>query len=89
LIISVLEVAGFAMMKNALGTIILGLVGLYGLVTFIPSIAVAIRRLHDTGKSGWFMLIGFIPLVGLILIFFLASDSQPGANLYGPNPKGA
>lgn len=66
--------------------------GLLGIVYFlgiiIPSIAVAIRRLHDTNRSGWWLLISLVPLVGgLILIYFLVLDSQPGDNQYGPNPK--
>lgn len=61
---------------------------LYGLAVIIPSIAVGIRRLHDTGKSGWWLLIGLIPFVGwIILIYFLVQDSQPFDNSYGPNPK--
>ncbi|MDR2934962.1 MAG: DUF805 domain-containing protein, partial [Candidatus Adiutrix sp.] len=49
-----------------------------------------IRRLHDIGKSGWWLLLLLIPLVGAIIILvFLCLDSQPGENQYGPNPKGA
>jgi len=55
----------------------------------IPSIGLGIRRLHDIGKSGWWMLIGFIPIIGLLaLIYFYVQDSQAGTNLYGSNPKG-
>jgi len=54
---------------------------------FIPGLAVAVRRLHDTGKSGWWMLIGFIPLVGIILLVFMCTDSDHGVNAFGPNPK--
>lgn len=61
---------------------------LYGLAILIPSIAVMVRRLHDTNRSGWWWLISFIPLIGaIILIVFLAQDSQSGENQYGPNPK--
>ncbi len=60
---------------------------LYSLALLIPSIAVAIRRLHDVGKSGWWLLLGFVPLVGLVLLYFMVQDSQPGGNEYGPNPK--
>ena len=61
---------------------------LYMLAVFIPGIAVAVRRLHDTNRSGWWWLISFIPFIGaIILIIFLAGDSQPGGNRYGPNPK--
>lgn len=61
---------------------------LYGVGTLIPSIAVSVRRLHDVGKSGWMNLVAFIPMVGSIwLLVLLATDSQPGDNEYGPNPK--
>ena len=53
-----------------------------------PTLAVAIRRLHDTGKSGWFMLLYFVPLVGpLILLIWFCMDSASGVNKHGPNPK--
>jgi uncharacterized membrane protein YhaH (DUF805 family) len=59
------------------------------LAILLPSLAVAVRRLHDTGKSGWLILLGLIPLVGgIILLVFTVSDSTPGDNQYGPNPKG-
>jgi uncharacterized membrane protein YhaH (DUF805 family) len=62
--------------------------GIYSLVILIPSIAVGVRRLHDTNRSGWWLLILFIPLIGvIILIVFMASDSNPEKNQYGPNPK--
>jgi len=64
------------------------LFGIYSLGTFIPGLAVSVRRLHDTNRSGWWLLIGLIPLIGgIILICFLVQDSQPGENKYGPNPK--
>ncbi len=64
--------------------------GLYGLFVFIPGLAVSVRRLHDTGRSGWWIFISLIPLIGAIwLIVLWAQDSQPGENKYGPNPKGA
>lgn len=60
----------------------------YALGVFIPGIAVAARRLHDVGKSGWMLLIALIPLVGAIwLIVLMVTDSTPGANEYGLNPK--
>jgi uncharacterized membrane protein YhaH (DUF805 family) len=62
--------------------------GLLLLGLFLPSIAVAVRRLHDIGKSGWWLLLGFVPIVGgLVLLYFAFQDSQPGVNLFGPNPK--
>ena len=63
--------------------------GLYSLFVLIPGIAVTVRRLHDIGKSGGWFFIGFIPLIGGIwLLVLLVTDSQPGKNEYGPNPKG-
>lgn len=59
------------------------------LAVIVPSIAVGVRRLHDTDKSGWFLLIGLIPVIGtIVLIVFFVTDSGPD-NQYGPNPKGA
>jgi uncharacterized membrane protein YhaH (DUF805 family) len=52
----------------------------------LPSIAVGARRMHDTGKSGWILLLGLIPVVGLILLYFAAQPGQPGDNAYGPVP---
>ena len=62
--------------------------GLFGLATFLPSLGVLVRRLHDTGRSGWWILIGLVPFVGgIVLLVFMFLDSQPGNNQYGPNPK--
>lgn len=61
---------------------------LYFLVVAIPYIAVIIRRLHDTERSGWWFLIAFIPIVGVIvLLVFLILDGTRGENRYGPDPK--
>lgn len=73
---------------GSMGTGILS--SLYSLAVLIPSIAVGVRRLHDTDRSGWWLLIGLIPIIGwIVLIVFYVQDSQPGENKYGPNPKGA
>ena len=62
--------------------------GLYSLAVLIPGLAVAVRRLHDVGKSGWMILIVLIPLIGpILLLVLIVQDSQPGENQYGPNPK--
>ena len=64
--------------------------GLYSLLILIPSIAVVVRRLHDTDRSGWWILISLIPLIGVIVLFvFIGLDSQPGTNRFGANPKEA
>ena len=60
----------------------------YGLAVLIPGIAVTIRRLHDTGKSGWYYFLILIPIIGPIwlLVLFL-KEGDIGDNKYGPNPK--
>lgn len=61
--------------------------GIVGLALFLPSLGVMVRRLHDTDRSGWWWLIGIIPIVGwIVLIFFLASPGTPGENRFGPPP---
>lgn len=84
IITAVLDLIGMAV---KLGTY-LGLI--YGLLVLIPGLAVGVRRLHDTGRSGWWLLIAIIPIIGaIILIVFMVMDSEPGDNKYGPNPKQA
>ena len=62
----------------------------YSLAVFLPGIAVSIRRLHDTDRSGWWYLLVFLPIVGwIVLLVFDCLDSTPGDNRFGPNPKGA
>ena len=73
--------------------VVLGMDGVlaagYSLAALIPAWAVFTRRMHDIGKSGWWWLIGLIPLVGaIVLLVFACKDSEPGDNAYGPNPKG-
>jgi uncharacterized membrane protein YhaH (DUF805 family) len=67
------------------------ILALYVIATFIPSLAVLVRRLHDMGKSGWWAILNFIPLVnsigGIILLVFTCIDSESGGNRFGPNPK--
>lgn len=76
-------IARFAMIN-----ILIVILPIYVLATFIPALAVTIRRLHDTGKSGWYYLLSFIPYVGgLILLFFTLQDSEPMQNKWGHNPK--
>ncbi|MGG6311935.1 DUF805 domain-containing protein [Paenibacillus macerans] len=86
---------------NIIAAFVLGFVGglinqyfgmvlgyLYGLAVLLPSLAVAARWLHDTGRSGWMLLLVLIPLVGaIILLVFLCQDSQGDENKYGSNPK--
>jgi uncharacterized membrane protein YhaH (DUF805 family) len=87
IILAVIDnVTGFFSYEAGIG--LLG--GIYSLGVLIPSIAVSVRRLHDTDRSGWWLLIVFIPLIGtIVLIIFMVQDSKPGENEYGPNPKGS
>ncbi|MEU3986496.1 DUF805 domain-containing protein [Streptomyces sp. NPDC026672] len=64
------------------------IVGIVGLALLLPAWGVAVRRLHDSGRSGWWLLFGIIPLVGPItLLVFYCLESEAGTNKYGPNPK--
>jgi uncharacterized membrane protein YhaH (DUF805 family) len=61
-----------------------------GLALFVPTISVLVRRLHDTGKSGWWYWIGLVPFIGgILLIVFLATESDRGPNQYGTPSRGA
>ncbi len=58
------------------------------LAVFLPSIAVSVRRLHDTGRSGWWLLLVFLPIIGgLVLLIFFVLEGHKGPNEYGPDPK--
>ncbi|SRR3990167_4392471 len=62
--------------------------GLYSLAVLLPSIAVSVRRLHDIGRSGWWLLIALIPIIGaIVLIVFFVLDSNADENKFGANPK--
>jgi uncharacterized membrane protein YhaH (DUF805 family) len=80
---------------SGIGAVLFIPLGLYVLATIIPGLAVSVRCLHDSGKSGWLLLLltvlGIIPLIGFIAsiaqIVLMCQDSDPGMNQYGPNPK--
>lgn len=79
---------GFTGMIGEAGFGVLGT--LYALAVLLPSLGVLVRRLHDTNRSGWWVLIALIPLIGaIVLLVFVVLDSQPETNQYGPNPKDA
>ncbi len=86
-VLSIVDVsAGFTSLHTGIGLFS----ALFMLAMFIPSLAVGVRRLHDIGRTGWWILIGLIPFVGwIVLLIFAVQDSQPGTNEYGPNPKEA
>ncbi len=74
---------------SPLAILVLAIYILYALATLVPGLAVSVRRLHDAGYSGWFLLLSVIPIVGgIVVIVFLATDSKPD-NQWGPNPKAA
>ncbi|MEM8919196.1 MAG: DUF805 domain-containing protein [Pseudomonadota bacterium] len=73
---------------STLGTVALLIFGLFYLAIIIPSIAVQVRRFHDQDKSGWFVLMNFIPYVGgLIVLVFMCLEGTKGENRFGPDPK--
>jgi uncharacterized membrane protein YhaH (DUF805 family) len=61
---------------------------IWALITFIPSLAVAVRRLHDSDKSGWFLLLSLIPLINFYILYLYVIPGTPGPNRFGPDPKG-
>jgi uncharacterized membrane protein YhaH (DUF805 family) len=86
---NILCIIPVALISSLLGSFGAILIVLAYIAILVPSIAVLVRRLHDVGKSGWFYFIALIPLIGGIwLLVLLCTDSNPGANEYGPNPKG-
>ncbi len=64
-----------------------GLIGLIALACLIPSIAVQVRRFHDQDKSGWLILLNFIPAGGIVILVFMCLEGTRGPNQYGPDPK--
>ena len=91
----------FVLINIVIGMVLVGATGdaandqpgllamLFYLAALLPTIAVSARRLHDTNRSGWWILIGLIPFLGaLVLIVFYLLDGTPGPNKYGPDPKG-
>ena len=88
IILGVLSGLMTATKGGALGTLFSILYFAYAIAVFIPSLAVGVRRLHDTNRSGWWILIGLVPLVGaIVLIVFYATEGNRGANQYGEDPK--
>ena len=74
---------------SAIGWLGLGLLGIFALAMFIPTLAVIVRRLHDQDKSGWFILIQFVPYIGaIVMLVFMCIEGTKGENRYGPDPKG-
>ena len=87
---NVLISLGLTIVGELLGAYIGGfgfLQGIYSLATLVPTFAVCVRRLHDTGRSGFWILVGLIPFIGsIILLIFYCQGSQESGNQYGPSP---
>ena len=87
LVVVYFAVAATALLIGTTGYVVLSLVAL---VFLLPNLAVTVRRLHDTGRSGFWLLIVLVPLVGvIILLVFLLLDSQTEPNKWGPPPFGS
>lgn len=93
ILFSVIMIIPLAVIDSVTGTfnakVGTGLLGaIYMLAMWLPMIAVTVRRLHDTGRKDWWLLIGLVPLIGFIVLFvFMVQDSHQGTNQYGPDPK--
>ena len=87
LLVAVIEGAltGSGILPDGGGAPILGTI--FRWVVFVPALNITVKRLHDIGRSGWWVLVTFVPVVGsLALLFFMLQKSQPGTNQYGPGP---
>lgn len=97
LIAYILLIPDFLLMSEGIGDIanqmieiivIVGFLFTYELICFVPNLSLSVRRLHDIGKSGWYLLMGCIPIIGTIILFvYSVTDSDSGDNRYGKNPK--
>lgn len=87
-VLQILKVIATESGDNAGATLFEVLYILYILGVIVPSLTLSVRRLHDTGHSGWWCFIAFLPIIGsIVLLVWFVSDSNPQANPYGPNPK--
>ena len=86
----------FNILVNIVLNLLVGIAAIFAILSLIvslglliPAIAVGVRRLHDIGKSGWWLLLAFIPIIGaIILIYFFIQPSEPRTNDWGPEPGG-
>ena len=87
IILSVLDMAT-GLYDESIGIGVLS--AIFAIAMILPSLSVSVRRLHDTNRSGWWLLIALVPLLGaIVLLIFMVLDSEAGANRFGPNPKAA
>ncbi|MFW7526296.1 DUF805 domain-containing protein [Vibrio ostreicida] len=73
------------MIDLMVGTLVLS--SIYSLAMLVPNLTSAVRRLHDTGRSGWWLLATMVPLLGLVVFYFMVCESDPKDNQYGCDPK--
>jgi len=73
--------------STTLGGILSFVIWIASLAILVPSLAVTARRLHDTGKPTWYIVLGFIPIVSLYLLYLLIQEGDKGPNEFGPDPK--
>ena len=86
-VVVAVAIGSIALLLGTTGSLVAGLVGL---ALFLPNLAVTVRRLHDGGRSGWWLLLVLIPVIGaLIIIVFLLLDSEAEPNRWGPPPYGS
>jgi uncharacterized membrane protein YhaH (DUF805 family) len=78
---------GLLIIDNLMNNSIIGIiVGLFQIVFIIPSLSIAVRRLHDVNKNGWFLLLSFIPLANLYILYLLVQSSSSSSNQWGATP---
>jgi uncharacterized membrane protein YhaH (DUF805 family) len=88
-IFGLLILAGIgSLIHDVVAFLVLGVLALFVIACFIPSLAVTVRRFHDAGQSGWLLLLDVFCTGGIVTLIFGCLDGQPGHNKYGPNPKG-
>ncbi|WP_432535227.1 DUF805 domain-containing protein [Kineococcus arenarius] len=80
---------GGELAQSLAGTVFSLVVVVLYLAVLLPSLAVTVRRVHDTGRSGWWVLAGALPVLNVVLFAFTLLDSAPGPNAHGPSPKAA
>lgn len=76
-----------SVISSTLAGLIMGLSGLVSLALLIPSLAVGVRRLHDTGAPTWYIILAFIPLANLYVLYLMFKEGDTGPNEFGPDPK--
>ncbi|MFD1769321.1 DUF805 domain-containing protein [Sphingobacterium suaedae] len=75
--------------SSSLGYLVYGLISLVGIALLIPSLAVGVRRLHDTGAPTWYIVFAFLPIISFYYLYLMIKEGDKGPNEFGPDPKGA